>query len=136
MPNNNIKQGDDRVRPTMSILTAAQVMPDKSNHRMLVKEGKSAKFMPSTKLWSKSKTSNKITSHGEGLVETEYSLRNKYCSVRASDKVWWVVALSHVQLAKLDGYFKMKEGAIQVTTFYLGAKLKKTVLPMAWLHGA
>jgi hypothetical protein len=32
-------------------------------------------------------------------------------------------------LAKLDGYFKMKEGSIQVPTFYLGAKLKKTVLP-------
>jgi hypothetical protein len=32
-------------------------------------------------------------------------------------------------LAKLDEYFKMKEGSIQVATFYLGAKLKKTVLP-------
>jgi hypothetical protein len=32
-------------------------------------------------------------------------------------------------LAKLDDYFKMKEGSIQVPTFYLGAKLKKTVLP-------
>jgi hypothetical protein len=32
-------------------------------------------------------------------------------------------------LAKLDEYFKMKEGSIQVLTFYLGAKLKKTVLP-------
>jgi hypothetical protein len=53
--------------------------------------------MSSTKLWSKSKTSNKITSHGEDLVETEYSLRNYYCSVRASDKVWWVMDLSHVQ---------------------------------------
>jgi hypothetical protein len=31
-------------------------------------------------------------------------------------------------LAKLDEYFKMKEGSIQVPTFYLGAKLKKTVL--------
>jgi hypothetical protein len=31
-------------------------------------------------------------------------------------------------LAKLDEYFKMKEGYIQVKTFYLGAKLKKTVL--------
>jgi hypothetical protein len=38
-------------------------------------------------------------------------------------------------LAKLDEYFKMKEGYIQVPTFYLGAKLKKTVLPndaVAW----
>jgi hypothetical protein len=33
-------------------------MTDKSNHRMLVKEGNSAKSMSSTKLWSKSKTSN------------------------------------------------------------------------------
>jgi hypothetical protein len=38
-------------------------------------------------------------------------------------------------LAKLDGYFKMKEASIQVQTFYFGAKLKKTVLPngvVAW----
>jgi hypothetical protein len=38
-------------------------------------------------------------------------------------------------LAKLDEYFKMKEGSIQVPTFYLGAKLKKTVLTngvVAW----
>jgi hypothetical protein len=32
-------------------------------------------------------------------------------------------------LDKLDDYFKMKEGSIHVPTFYLGAKLKKTVLP-------
>jgi hypothetical protein len=32
-------------------------------------------------------------------------------------------------LANLDEYFKMKEGSIQVTTFYLGSKLKKNVLP-------
>jgi hypothetical protein len=38
-------------------------------------------------------------------------------------------------LPKRDEYFKMKEGSIQVPTFYLGAKLKKTVLPndvVAW----
>jgi hypothetical protein len=38
-------------------------------------------------------------------------------------------------LEKLYKYFKMKEGSIQVPTFYLGAKLKKTVLPngvVAW----
>jgi hypothetical protein len=38
-------------------------------------------------------------------------------------------------LAKLDEYLKTKEGSIQVPTFYLGAKLKKTVLPngvVAW----
>jgi hypothetical protein len=38
-------------------------------------------------------------------------------------------------LATLDAYFNMKEGSIQVPTFYLGAKLKKTVLPngvIAW----
>jgi hypothetical protein len=103
--NSSIKQGDDRVRPTMSILTATQVMTDGSNHRMLVKEGKSVKSMASTKLWSKYKTSNKITSHGEGLVDTEYSLRNNYCSVQASDKVWWVVDLSHVQ--ELEKYARV-----------------------------
>jgi hypothetical protein len=32
-------------------------------------------------------------------------------------------------LSKLDEYFKMKEGSIQVPTFYLGAKLKNSVLP-------
>jgi hypothetical protein len=35
----------------------------------------------------------------------------------------------------LDEYFKMKEDSIQVQTFYLGAKPKKTVLPngmVAW----
>jgi hypothetical protein len=38
-------------------------------------------------------------------------------------------------LAKLDEYFKMKEGSIQFPTFYLGAKLKNIVLPnglVAW----
>jgi hypothetical protein len=38
-------------------------------------------------------------------------------------------------LAKLDEYFNMKEGSIQVTTFYLGSKLKKTAPPndvVAW----
>jgi hypothetical protein len=38
-------------------------------------------------------------------------------------------------LVKLDEYFKMKEGSIQVPTFYFGAKLNKTVLPnsvVAW----
>jgi hypothetical protein len=38
-------------------------------------------------------------------------------------------------LAKLDEYFKMKEGSIQVPTFYLGAKLNNNVLPngvVAW----
>jgi hypothetical protein len=100
--NSSIKQVDDSVRPKMIILTAAQAMTDKSNHHMLVQEGKSAKSMSSTKLWSKSKTSNNITSQREGLVETEYSLRNNYCSVQASDKVWWVVALSHVQELEKD----------------------------------
>jgi hypothetical protein len=39
-------------------------------------------------------------------------------------------------LEKLDEYFKMKEGSIQVPTFYLGSKLKKIVLPndvVAWV---
>jgi hypothetical protein len=38
-------------------------------------------------------------------------------------------------LATLYEYFKMKEGSIQVPTFYLGSKMKKTVLPngvVAW----
>jgi hypothetical protein len=39
------------------------------------------------------------------------------------------------ELIILDKYFKMKDGYIQEPTFYLGAKLKKTVLPngvIAW----
>jgi hypothetical protein len=32
-------------------------------------------------------------------------------------------------LVKLDEYLKIKEGSIQVTTFFLGAKLTKTVFP-------
>jgi hypothetical protein len=69
---------------------------------MLVKQGNSAKSMSSTKPWSKYNTSNKITSLGERLVETEYGIRNNYYSMRVSDKVWWVVASSHVQ--KLEKY--------------------------------
>jgi hypothetical protein len=32
-------------------------------------------------------------------------------------------------IVNLDEYFKIKEGSIQVPTFYLGAKLNKNVLP-------
>jgi hypothetical protein len=32
-------------------------------------------------------------------------------------------------LEKFYAYFKMKEGSVQVPAFYLGVKLKKTVLP-------
>jgi hypothetical protein len=38
-------------------------------------------------------------------------------------------------LERMDEYFKIKGGYIQVPTFYLGAKLNKTVLPngvVAW----
>jgi hypothetical protein len=38
-------------------------------------------------------------------------------------------------LEKLDEYLKMKEGSIQVPTFYLGSKLKNNFLPngvVAW----
>jgi hypothetical protein len=63
------------------------------------------------------------------------------------DVLYWAYILIYVDgilcvhhdrgtpIAKLDEYFKMKEGSIQVPTFYLGAKLKKTVLPngvVAW----
>jgi hypothetical protein len=41
-----------------------------------------------------------------------------------------------VALAKLEEYFKIKEGSNQIPTFYLGAKLKKTFFPMVWLLGA
>jgi hypothetical protein len=58
--------------------------------------------MSSTKLWSKSNTSNKITSHGEGLNETEYSLIHNYCSVCVTDNVWRFMALSHIQELEKD----------------------------------
>jgi hypothetical protein len=83
--NQSLKAGEDKTRPTMSIVTAATVMTEKSNYRMLVKEGVTAKAMCSTKLWAKSKTSNRVVSHGEGLVKTELSLRHNFCSVRVSD---------------------------------------------------
>jgi hypothetical protein len=38
---------------------------------------------------------------------------------------------SGTPLSKLDEYFKMKGGSIQVPTLYLGAKLKTTGLPNA-----
>jgi hypothetical protein len=123
--NSSIKQGDGRVRPTMSILTAAQVMTDKSNHRMLVKEGKSAKSMSSTKLWSKSNTSNKITSHGKVLIETEYGLRHNYCSVRVTDKVWWVLDLYHVQELEKDVniYGSPRFWRVRIVTLRAGGRL-------------
>jgi hypothetical protein len=55
--------------------------------------------------------------------------------------LYWAYILIHVDdilcvhhdpgapLDKLDEYLKMKEGAIQVPTFYVGAKLKNIVLP-------
>jgi hypothetical protein len=63
------------------------------------------------------------------------------------DMVYWVYMLIYIDdilcvhhdpgmlLAKLDEYFKMREGSIQVSTFYLDAKLKKTAMPncvVAW----
>jgi hypothetical protein len=46
--------------------------------------------------------------------------------------VYYILCVNHnpdTPLVKLDEYFKMKEDSIQFPTFYLGAKLKKTVLP-------
>jgi hypothetical protein len=55
--------------------------------------------------------------------------------------LYWVYILIHIDdimcghhepgrpLAKLYEYFKMKEGSFQVPTFYVGAKLKNSVLP-------
>jgi hypothetical protein len=50
-----------------------------------------------------------------------------YISIYVDD----ILCVNHypgAPLEKLDEYFKMKEGSIQFPTFYLGAKLKKTVL--------
>jgi nitric oxide synthase oxygenase domain/subunit len=49
-----------------------------------------------------------------------------------------IVCVHHdpgTSLAQIDKYFKMKPGSIMEPTFYLGAKLKKTVMPngmVAW----
>jgi hypothetical protein len=51
------------------------------------------------------------------------------------DDILWVHHDPGAPLTKLDEYFKMKEGSIHIQTFYLGATLKKTVLPngmVAW----
>jgi hypothetical protein len=40
-----------------------------------------------------------------------------------------------MSLAQIDNYFKMKPGSTMEPTFYLGAKLKKTVMQMAWWLG-
>jgi hypothetical protein len=77
----------------MSIITTTTVMIENSNYHMLVKEGVTAKAMCSRKMWSKSKTSNGVVSHGDGLVKSEFSLRHNYCIVRASDTTWWILAL-------------------------------------------
>jgi hypothetical protein len=45
------------------------------------------------------------------------------------DDILCVYHYPGIPRAKLDGYFKMKEGSMQVSTFYLGVRLKKTVLP-------
>jgi hypothetical protein len=74
-----------KTRPSMSIITAATVMTEKSNYHMLVKEGVAAYAIRSTKLWSKSKISNRVVSHGEGLVKTEFSLHHNCSSVRVID---------------------------------------------------
>jgi hypothetical protein len=51
------------------------------------------------------------------------------------DKILYVNHDPGSLLENLDEYFKIKEGSIQVTTFYMGVKLKKNVLPngvVAW----
>jgi hypothetical protein len=58
-----------------------------------------------------------------------------YILIYVDDNILCVHHDPGTPLAKLDEYLKMKEGSIQVPTFYLGAKLKKTVLPndvIAW----
>jgi hypothetical protein len=69
--------------------------------------------------------SNKITSHGEGLIETEYGLRQNYCSMRATDKVWWVLALYHVQKLEKDVkiYGSPRFGRVRIVTLIAGGRL-------------
>jgi hypothetical protein len=43
--NASLKAGEDKTRPTMSIITAATVMTEKSNYHMLMKEGVTANAM-------------------------------------------------------------------------------------------
>jgi hypothetical protein len=51
--NASLKAGEDKTRPTMSIITAATMMTENSNYRMLAKEGVTSNAMCSTKLWYK-----------------------------------------------------------------------------------
>jgi hypothetical protein len=80
-------------------------------------------FRADRDLWMKAETC-----HDDGVLYWAYIL------IYVDD----ILCVHHdpgAPLAKLDEYFKMKEFSIQVTTFYLGAKLKKTVLPngvIAW----
>jgi hypothetical protein len=74
-------------------------------------------------LWMTAKTC-----HDSGVLYWEYIL------IYLDD----ILCVHHDPCApifKLDECFKMKEGSIQVPTFYLGAKMKKNVLPngvVAW----
>jgi hypothetical protein len=45
-----------------------------------------------------------------------------------ADDILYVHHEPSVPLAKLDQYFKMKDGSIHEATFYLGVKLKNTTL--------
>jgi hypothetical protein len=69
------------------------------------------------------------------------NLRMKVETRAESGGMYWAYILIYVDdimcvhhdhgtpLVKVDGYFKMKEGSIQVPTFYVGTKLKNSVLP-------
>jgi hypothetical protein len=69
--------------------------------------------------------SNKITSHGEGLIETEYGLIHNYCSVCITDKVWWVLDLSHVQELEKDVkiYGSPRFWRVRIVTLRAGGRL-------------
>jgi hypothetical protein len=71
---------------------------------------------------------------------TDRDLWMKAETIPDSGVLYWAYILIYVDdilcvyndpgspLENLDEYFKMKEGSIQVSTLYVGAKLKKTVL--------
>jgi hypothetical protein len=74
-------------------------------------------------LWTKAETRP-----DDGVLYWEYILIYV-------DEIFCVHHDPGTPIVKLDEYFKMKEGSIQVPTFYLGAKMNNTVLPngvVAW----
>jgi hypothetical protein len=78
--------------------------------------------------------SNKITSHEEGLIETDYGLRHNYCSMPVTDKVWWVLDLSRVQELEKDVniYGSPRFRRVRIVTLSAGGRLLCICVYVHW----